>query len=267
MSVRIIARKDLADAGRSKALWAVTLLVVLFTAGITGLAGATTDEPVDTVFQLAFQLAVVTLPIVALILAKGAITGERESGSIRALLSLPPSRRDILLGKFIGRTALMLVATLVGGVATGLVVMSIFGTGLEFLALFIVFLGLMGVAFVAIGIGISAASASDSRATVFAVGIYIIFVTLWNLIQGGIIEAVTALGLVTAGGEPAWLQFISMFPPNQAAIAAYQSAVSGGRVFAADPFASVWFPFLVLLGWMVAPVVGGYIQFRDADIG
>lgn len=267
MSVRIIARKDVADAGRSKALWAVTLLVVLFTAGITGFAGTTTEEPVDTVFQLAFQLAVVTLPIVALILAKGAITGERESGSIRALLSLPPSRRDILLGKFIGRTALMLVATVVGGIATGLVVMLVFGTGLEFLALFIVFLGLMGVAFVAIGIGISAASASDSRATVFAVGIYILFVTLWNLIQGGIIEAATALGLVTAGGEPAWLQFIGMVPPNQAAMAAYQSAVSGGPVFAADPFTSVWFPVLVLLGWIVISIGGGYTQFRDADIG
>lgn len=267
MSVRTIARKDLADAGRSKALWAVTLLVVLFTAGITGLAGATTEEPIETVFQLAFQLAVVTLPIVALILAKGAITGERESGSIRSLLSLPPSRRDILLGKFIGRTALMLVATLVGGVATGLVVMSLFGTGLDLLALFIVFLGLMGVAFVAIGIGVSAASASDTRATVFAVGIYILFVTLWDLIQGGIIEAATALGLAEASGEPPWMQFISLLPPNQAATAAYQSAVSGGRVFAGDPFTSVWFPVLVLLAWMVAPVVGGYIQFRDADIG
>lgn len=267
MSVRTIARKDLADAGRSKALWAVTLLVVLFTAGITGLAGATTEEPVETVFQLAFQLAVVTLPIVALILAKGAITAERESGSLRVLLSLPPSRRDILLGKFIGRTALMLVATLAGGTVTGVVVMSLFGRGLEFLALFIVVLGLMGAAFVSIGIGISAASASDSRATVIAVGIYIIFVTLWNLIQGGIVEAATALGLVKAGGQPAWLQFINMLPPNQAAVAAYQSAVSGGRVFAADPFASVWFPVLLLFGWMVAPVVGGYVQFRDADIG
>ena len=55
MSVRTVARKDLADAGRSKALWAVTLVVVLFTAGITAMLGMATDQPVGEVFLRAFQ--------------------------------------------------------------------------------------------------------------------------------------------------------------------------------------------------------------------
>ncbi|MFT4909748.1 MAG: ABC-2 type transport system permease protein [Natronomonas sp.] len=267
MSVGTVARKDLADAGRSRALWAVTLVVVAFTAGITGLIGATSDQPPAQVFGLAFQLVVVALPIIALFVAKGAITGERESGSLRMLLSLPPSRRDILIGKFVGRTALMIVATLVGGVATGLVVVTLLGGGLNLLLPFIIFLGLMGMAFVAIGVGISAASASDGRATAFAVGAYLILVALWNLIQGGIQAAASELGLITAGSQPAWLQFLGIFPPNRAAIAAFETAAGGGRVFAADPFASVWFPTLVLLAWLVVPVAAGYLRFGDADIG
>ncbi|MFT4948060.1 MAG: ABC-2 type transport system permease protein [Natronomonas sp.] len=266
MSVRTVARKDLADAGRSKALWGVTLAIVLFTAGITGLVGVSTDQPVGEVFGLAFQIVVFALPIIALFLAKGALTGERESGSLRVLLSLPPSRGDILVGKFVGRTVLMLVATLVGGVATGLVVVALLGGGLELLVPFISFLGLMGVAFVAVGLGISAASASDGRATAAAVTVYIVLVAMWDLIQVGVRAGGVELGLVEAGSNPAWLQFVGLLPPNQAANAAYEAATAGGRVLAADPFASVRLPSLVLLAWLVVPVAGGYLRFRTADI-
>jgi len=266
VSVRTVARKDLADAGRSKALWAVTVLVLFTTAGITALVGMASDQPTGEVFQLAFQLAVLTLPIVALVLAKGAITGERESGSLRVLLSLPPSRYDVLLGKFLGRTALMLVATLVGGLATGLVVLTILGGTVGSLASYIGFLGLMSVVFVAIGVGISAASASDSRATAAAVGAYMILVALWNLVQGAIQYGATELGLIEAGSQPAWLLLLGLFPPNRAANAAYEATV-GGQLFGSDPFASVWLPLLVLLAWFVVPVAGGYLRFRDAQIG
>ena len=266
MSVRTVARKDFADAGRSKALWAVTVLVLFTTAGITALVGMASDQPTGEVFQLAFQLAVLTLPIVALVLAKGAITGERESGSLRVLLSLPPSRYDVLLGKFLGRTALMLVATLAGGAATGLVVVTTLGDGVELLVPFVASLGIMTVAFVAIGVGISAASASDGRANAFAVTVYMVFVALWNLVQAGVQGAAVELGLVEVGSQPAWLEFVAVLPPNRAAVAAYQSAVAGGQVFAADPFASVWFPVALLLAWIVLPVALGYRRLRDADI-
>ena len=266
MGVRTIARKDLADASRSKALWAVSLIVLLSTAGITALLAVTSDMAAGEVFSLSFQLAVTMLPIVALVLAKGAITAERESGSLRVLLSLPPSRRDILVGKLLGRTALMLVATLIGGFVTGLVVLTILGGTFGSLASFIGFLGLMSVAFVAIGVGISAGSSSDSRATAVAVGAYMILVALWNLIQSAIQYGAVELGLMADAGEPAWLKLVGLFPPNRAARAAYRSTVEG-QFFGTDPFASVWLPVLVLLAWILVPVTVGYIRFRDAQIG
>lgn len=266
MSVGTVARKDIADAGRSKALWAVTLSVVLFTAGITALLGVVGEQSMTEVFKLAFQSAASVLPIVALFLAKGAITGERESGSIRLLLSLPPSRRDILFGKLVGRTSLMLVAALVGGVATAVVVVALLGGGLTLLVPFIGFLCLMGISFVAVGIGISAASASDRRASAYAVGLYMLLVALWSLIYGGLQAGASWLGLAEAGSQPVWLQFLDILPPHRAALAAFEVAADGGGVFAADPFASAWLPTLVLLAWFVVPVVGGYLRFRNAEI-
>ncbi|QAU14097.1 ABC transporter [Halorubrum sp. BOL3-1] len=266
MSIETIARKDLADASRSKMLWVVAVLVLLSTAGVTGLIAVTTGMPAREVFGIAFQLAVTTLPIIALILAKGAITGERESGSLRVLLSLPPSRSDVLVGKLLGRTVLMLAATLVSGLATGLVVLALLGGGIGVLVPFVGFLGLMGIVFVAIGVGVSAASATDNRATAIAVGAYMILVALWNLIEGGIQFGAVELGLMEAGSQPAWLQLVGLLPPNNAAIAAFRATVEG-QIFGTDPFASVWLPVCLLLIWFVFPVAGGYLSFRDAQIG
>ncbi|ELZ60977.1 MULTISPECIES: ABC transporter permease [Halorubrum] len=266
MSVGTIARKDLADASRSKMLWVVAVLVLLSMAGVTGLVAATTSMPAREVFGLAFQLAVTTLPIIALILAKGSITGERESGSLRVLLSLPPSRSDILLGKLLGRAVLMLIATLVGGLTTGLVVFALLGGEIGILIPFVGFLGVMGVVFVAIGVGVSAASASDNRATAIVVGAYMILVALWNLIERGIQFGAVELGLMEASSQPAWLQMVGLLPPNNAAIAGFRATVDG-RLFGTDPFASVWLPVCLLLVWFVVPVVGGYLGFRDVQIG
>ena len=266
MSIETIARKDLADASRSKVLWAVIILVLLSTAGVTGLIAATADMPAQDVFGFAFQLAATTLPIIALVLAKGAITSERESGSLRVLLSLPPSRSDIFVGKLLGRTVLMLTATLVAGLATGLIVFALLGVEIGILVPFVGFLGLMGIVFVAIGVGVSAASTTDSRATAIAVGVYIVLVTLWNLIERIIQFGSIELGLMEAGSQPAWLQLVGLLPPNDAATAAFRATVEG-RLFGTDPFTSVWLPVCLLLVWFVFPVAGGYLTFRDAQIG
>ncbi|WP_275039302.1 ABC transporter permease subunit [Halorubrum californiense] len=206
------------------------------------------------------------LPIIALFLAKGAITGERQSGSIRLLLSLPPSRRDILFGKLIGRMSLMLVAALVGGVATAVAVVTLLGGGLGLLVPFIGFLCLMSISFVAVGVGISAASANDQRASAYAVGLYMVLVALWSLIYAGLQAGASWLGLAKTASQPVWLQFLAIFPPHRAATAAFEAVADGGSVLAADPFASAWLPTLVLLAWFVVPVAGGYLRFQNAEI-
>jgi len=54
------------------------------------------------------------VPMLGLAISYAAIAGERDSGSIKLLLSLPNSRRDVILGKFIGRCAVLTIAILSG---------------------------------------------------------------------------------------------------------------------------------------------------------
>ncbi|MFB6242838.1 MAG: ABC transporter permease subunit [Halobaculum sp.] len=270
MSVQTVARKDLADAGRSSALWAVAALAVLFTGGVSTLAVVFADVSAQQMLQLISQLAAFIFPILALMAAKGAITQERESGSLRTLLSLPPSRGDVLLGKFLGRSTLVLFATFAGTLVTGVVVGVALGVSeIGLVAALAVFLALMAVAFVSVGVGVSAAASTDGRATAFAVGYYILTVVLWSLIVRAITFLAAELGLIATGAEslPGWIQFLRMAVPNEAAIAAYRAVAAGHSLFGSAPLQSVWLPTLVLFAWIVLPVAGGLVRFRRADLG
>jgi ABC-2 type transport system permease protein len=270
MSVQTIARKDLADAGRSSALWAVAVLALVFTGGASLVMVLLTEMGTRQILRLVSQLAVSTLPILALLAAKGSITQERESGSLRTLLSLPPSRDDVLLGKFLGRSVLVLVAALAGTLVTAVVIgVALGASGVGLVAALAALLGLMVIAYVAVGIGISAVAATDGRATALAVGFYILTVLLWTPIVRAITFVAAEFGLVDASTEslPAWIRLLQIAVPSEAATAGYRAVAAGQSLFGGAPLQSVWLPTLLLLAWVVLPVVGGLLRFRRADLG
>jgi len=63
----------------------------------------------------------------ALIAAYLAIAGERESGSLKLLLGLPPSRGEVLVGKFLGRSGVVAIGLVLGFLVSGVVTVAIYG--------------------------------------------------------------------------------------------------------------------------------------------
>jgi ABC-2 type transport system permease protein len=70
------------------------------------------------------QPTVFFIPMIGLALGYGAIANERQSGSLRLLLSLPNSRADVVLGKFIGQTLSLIVAIPIGYGIAGVVALA-----------------------------------------------------------------------------------------------------------------------------------------------
>lgn len=262
-----IARKDIADAGRSWALWAVVGVSVLFTGGAAALFGVTADAEPEQMIGVIAQLSATVFPIVALFVAKGSITSERESGSLRTLLALPPSRREVVVGKFVGRTALVTLATVAGVAATAVALVATGnGVGPELFVPFAVAVWGIAVGFVAVGVGISASVSTDGWATGVTVGTFIVTVVLWSLLTQGVTWITAEYGLASSRAEAWWIDLFGMLVPNEAAIAVLEAS-RAGRVFATDPFASAYLPGAILLLWTVLPVVVGYARFRNADLG
>ena len=306
MSWQAVARKEFRDAIRSRWLHGSTLFFALFIGGAAALFFGVLIGPDGRqvsnlfgffanlgVFSFSFPgLLALVLGFIALSTSYGSITGERETGSIKLLLSLPNSRLDAMIGKFLGRSAVVVAALLVGFLVAFAVLIAT-GTRLE-LGSFVpqvALTALLGMAFVSIGLGISALASSNREATLATMGLYLVFAVLWGSVSEGIPKLLNyaaeqagmgALAVATRVQIGVFLKYLNPLKAYEtlaaqlyygAAQARLVSATFGeqnalGPIFQESiPFYfSGWFLFLILLAWIVLPVAVGYWAFDRADL-
>ncbi|MEZ3144603.1 ABC transporter permease [Halobaculum sp. MBLA0143] len=282
MSVEAVARKDFRDAVRSRWLLGLAAVFVVIATGFM-LIGAqflssSEAQTFSTSAILGFMnggFTTLLVPLIALVVAYGAVVGERESGSLKLLLSLPHSRADVVAGKVIGRTAAVGVPLFVGFLVPALVA----AVGpLQFAPLdyvgYLLLMVVLAAVYVSIAVGFSAATGSSTVAVAAAVGVYFLF----TVVLGGINNALPfVLGL---NGGPAWLpltvselqtlmqvlnptgafkivsrEFLSgtLFAPPSAGGQAFQQATELSAV-------------LMLAVWLVVPPIAGLARFERTDL-
>lgn len=274
MTLSVVARKDFQDAVRSKLLWALSALFVLFAAGIA-YAYATIDffrnGPLSVLGLVNFIQAPTSVFVAVAAVAVGyrAIAGERETGSAKLLLSLPHSRRNVLLGKVVGRTGVLAVPILIGFAIAALVVLALYNeiAVAEYVAYLVATL-LYALAFVSITVGISATTGSTTLAGVGAFGFWAVFYFLWNYILLLVYYVVSGFTLNARvfASPPDWFRFLLQITPSSgygsALVALTSQSAPGTDVF----YAQGWFGFVVLAFWIVVPLAVGYWRFDAADL-
>ncbi|PSQ17562.1 NosY protein [Halobacteriales archaeon QS_8_69_26] len=292
---RGVARKDVEDAIRSRMVWGLTGIFVVFLTLLLLAFQAQAPAGVDvgTVEALGFvaTLAQLFVPLVALVAGYMAIVGERRSGSLRVLLSYPFTRRDVVLGKVVGRSVVigtaLLVAFLVGAaVATLVYGPPAAGSFAGFVAVALLF----GLAFSGLAVGVSAATTTRGRAMALSIGTYVGLLFFWRPLVAGLYWAVN--GSLPGLRADAWYFLLKRLSPLEA-FRVLQSRVLGtevaeavgipvedvpadataeqleiaNRVAGEVPFyLQDWFAVVVLVAWGVVPVALGYLRFRDEDI-
>ena len=277
MSFAAVVRKDFTDVRRAKLLWFVGGIYTLF-AVLFFYTGSTGENP-EVLLQLwnMSGLAVLFIPLVALVAAYLSIAGERESGSIKFLLSIPNGRADVVFGKYVSRAGLVSGAILLAfGVAAMLSVVWYpevdFATFARVTGLTLLF----ALAYVSVAVGISALTASRSRAMAGAIGYFFAFNVLW--IQGSAFSVVGALRFVfedTLGislAENTEL-FVQSLSPATAYLQSLRLAYPSGYrdLPPADPSTPFYlepeFMLVILAAWVVVPLLVGYWRFERADLG
>lgn len=283
MSAVTVARKEFADAVRSRKLQALTAVFALFTLGGAYLASwagelfaDVADEGAETTMDLVVALqtpASYLVPIIVLVIGYAAIAGERESGSLKFLLGQPHTRRDVVFGKVLGRSAVVAVSILVG-FAVGLAGLVAFvGTvSIVDYLLFTVVTILFGFVYVCLAVGISATTGSTTRAAVGAFGLLVFFWFVWGTLVMGMLYLVE--GSIVMEEYPGWFVSVLSVSPD----AAYSSAI--GAVYGESEFtmataydvedtplfAVPWFGFVVLAIWALVPLAIGLWRFDRADL-
>ncbi|WP_135829211.1 ABC transporter permease subunit [Halorussus halobius] len=296
MSIPLLVRKEFVDSMRSRGLWTATALLTVVASAAVFLPSVALDS-VDPVVVPQYMLTPVTtfVSITALVTGYLAIAGERDTGSIKTLFGLPYTRRDVVVGKYLGRAAVVSVAVLVSFVVAGVVGVAMYGSlpygsYVRLGALTVV----LAVAFVGIAVAISAGAASRSRAMTLAVGAFFVFELLWSTLVKGVYYVVT-LGDLPGVAVPGWYVFLQRASPGEAFktvagtflpgdVEGVQVSTSGGAQGASGASGAAptlaerlggevplylddWFALVVLGCWLVVPIVVGYLRFERADLG
>ncbi|MFC3957454.1 ABC transporter permease subunit [Halovivax cerinus] len=284
-----VARKDLADVARSRMLLTMVALLVGFVAILYAAFGFVADDgtALETLAWLGMPMQTV-LGVAALVVGYMAIVGERRSGSIKLLLGLPPSRRDVLLGTLASRSAIVLLAVVPAALLAAGLSLAVFGTlpVAEWLVLSLA-TALFGLAFVGLAVGVSASVSTRGRAMALTVGLFTVFVALWELVVAG------PYYLIHGKSPPieaeAWYLFLDGLNPI-AAYAGLANAAIPGDVWPlqfgyglrepaaltmtaaerypgdAPVYLEAWFGAVVLLAWFLIPLAIGYRRFRRTDL-
>lgn len=278
MSWIAVARKDFKDALRSRAIWAISVVFVLLSVAIAYVYGSFSPEQIGTdeitakglVFFLASNITLF-VSITALVIAYKAIAGERESGSLKILLSLPHTRRDVLIGKVVGRASVLAIPVVIALAIGGAVGSALIGdvavpalTALLVVSLFFTF------AYVSVIVGLSAITGSTTRASMLTIGFFVFFEFIWGVITIGIVWIANGFDLPQdAAAFPDWLYVVNQIPPSGAYTTLLNALVPGRTGSAAEIdafYGTPWIGAVVLLLWLVVPAAIGYWRFSKADL-
>ncbi|MDK4585790.1 ABC transporter permease [Kingella kingae] len=195
----IIAQKEIRDNLRNRWVIAATILLcaLALSLGFMGSAptGSVKVDPLTVTVVSLSSLSIFLIPLIAMLMAYDALIGEIERGTMALLLSYPISRWQILVGKLLGHTIMLALATTIGYGIAGVVLQLNFG-GIQAAAwkpffLLIAASVLLGTAFLSLGYLISAKVKERGTAAGLAIGVWLFFIVIFDMALLGILVADT----------------------------------------------------------------------------
>lgn len=279
-----IGRTDLVDACRSRIVWAAVGLMGLLAASNTAAGPELIRSSSQPVLLTLLQFTL-WLPLFAIVLGYAAVTEEQESGRIRVLLGQPATRRDVVVGKLLSRTVVLLSAlAIVIILATSLVTVWV---GLpDPLAVVAGAVGvvLYGLAWLGASVGISAIAANGKQALGALLVAYLLCNLLWESFIARLLALVVAgsadLGTLVEFADPevityangsTWFLYAFRFAPAESfsgtvfyVYELLRAVVTGNPTGVAH--GPNLFGVAVLLAWAVVPLAVGHWRLRRTDL-
>lgn len=266
MNWPLIFRKDLRDAYDQYLLQTGVAMFALLFGFIAWAATRGPQMPMPLVEGPLFWVSAVLVPAFALMSANETVAAKRLDGRLRLVFGLPISRRDVVVGSFLGR-AVVLAASLLAGVAAAAIVVHVRGdTLLEAATLgFVGLTLLLGLAYLGIAVGLSAGIRSTKWVTVLVFAIFLVFAFVWRFVPTGAVYM--ANGMELPATMPDWAGLVSGLSPSVAYENLMRTYVFAGST--PDPaawFLEPWVNVAVLAGWIVLVPLVGYRRFDRSDL-
>lgn len=266
--IATVASKEFWDRIRNRWVLAVALVFTVFALVIAyfGAAqqGSVGFSSIEVIIASLVSLVIYLIPLIALILGFDAIVGERERGSLDLLLSMPITRIELLLGKYLGLAGALTFSTVAG---FGLVAI-VLSTRFDLAALFHYFgfmlsSVLLGCAFLSLAVMLSVFATDRTRASGLAIGLWFFFVLVFDLLLLG--------ALVASGGQWGGDIFPYLLLLNPADVFRILNIftfddvrnIYGLATVFPPALAKPWLLGLVMLAWIALPLSIASWKFRN----
>ncbi|KQY99400.1 hypothetical protein ASD45_00245 [Pseudolabrys sp. Root1462] len=199
-AVLTVAAGEIRSALRNRWVLSATLVLAALALSLALLGSAPTGTvgvaPLDVTVISLTSLTIFLVPLIALLLSHDAIVGESERGTLLLLLSYPLSRWQVITGKFIGHTAVVVIAVTLGYGSAGLMIGWLFGgVDSESITAFAALIGssiVLGAAFLALGYLVSVCAPQRATAIGVAIAIWLVLVLAYDAALLGILVADTS---------------------------------------------------------------------------
>jgi len=273
-TVLVLALGEIREGLRNR--WIAASIVLLATLAVA--LSALGSAPMGTVNANALSVSVASLsslsvyllPLIALMLSFPALVGELERGTLLLLLTYPVARWQIVVGKFLGHLAILMLAVCVGYGVPAIVTGIQGDNGWLGWQSYLAMMGssvLLGAAFIALGYVVSASVRERATAAGLAIGVWLVFVVLYDI---------GLLGLLLADNDqrisPALFSSLMIVNPTDA----YRifnlmgsdgaSLVSGLAGLAEQVRFGAALPLAAIALWIVAPLAAATALFYRREV-
>ena len=273
MPIAVVAGQEIRAGLRNRWVLATTGLLAALALSLallgTAPVGAVDADPLAVVVVSLASLSIFLLPLIAMLLSFDAIVGEQERGTLLLLLAYPLARWQVLVGKFLGHSAILAAATVLGYGAVAAVLAMRGGIGADAWAAFAAMVAtsiLLGAVFVALGCLASVAVRERATAAGLAVGIWLFFVLLYDMLLLGMLVADQGQAV-----SAAMLDVLLLFNPTDAyrlfnlsgseATRLYSGMVGPGEAGRISTAALV----AALASWVVLPLAAAIVVFQRRE--
>jgi Cu-processing system permease protein len=270
----ILAGNEIRDGLRNRWVAAIILLLAALALSLALLgsapSGTVQATPMSITVASLASLTVYLLPLIALMLAFDALVGELERGTLLLLLTYPVARWQVVVGKFLGHSLILLAALLVGYGGAGLVLHFTGGADAESWIAYLVLMAsswLLGSAFIALGYLVSALVRERATAAGVAVALWLLFVVLYDLGLLGLLLADTQQRL-----SPDLVAVLLLANPTDIfriinltgteAVSLLAGMAEAGRAAGFQPALLV----ALLLGWVALPLGLTVARFQRIEL-
>ena len=272
-AILVIAEKEIREGLRNRWVLATTLLLATLALSLTFVGSAPTGNvgasALDVVIVSLSSLSVFLVPLIALLISHDAVVGEMERGTMLLLLSYPVKRWQVIAGKFIGHLAILAFSTLIGyGVAAIALALTTDDIGRASWLAFASLIGtsvLLGAVFVAIGYFISALVGERGTAGGIAVGVWLVFVLVYDMALLGLL--VVDQGRSLSG---AMLNALLLLNPTDAYrlfnLGGASGAISGMEGVADIATLGSTALLGALIVWIIAPLGAAILVFSRREL-